>query len=109
MIGLPGIVALRIIRGQHVSDRKVLARFDKLLKSIPDPKAIVFVRYAATHNPHVTFVRNVANPETQRIWVVYDRGEAENARLLASVPERTAYLFDESHGRTYVYDPGALP
>lgn len=102
---LPGLTALRTIRGQHVGDRKFLTRFNKLLASIHDPKAVVFVRYATTHNPHVTFVRNVANPGAERIWVVYDRGEAENARFLALAPERKAYLFDERQGLTYVYDP----
>ena len=102
---LPGLTALLTIRGQHVGDRTVLVRFDKLLTSIHDPKAIVFVRYAPMHNPHVTFVRNVANPEAEHIWVVYDRGDAENARLLALAPTRKAYLFDEGRGRTYVYEP----
>ena len=102
---LPGLTALRIIRGQHVGDRADVARFDKLLASIHDPRAVVFVRYAAMHNPHTTFVRNVANPEAAHIWVVYDRGDAENARLLALAPDRTAYLFDEQRGRTYLYAP----
>ena len=102
---LPGLTALRTIRGQHVGDRKFLTRFDKLLSSIHDPKAVVFVRYATTHNPHVTFVRNVANPAAEHIWVVYDRGDAQNARLLALAPARKAYLFDERHGQTYSYVP----
>ena len=106
---LPGIVALRLIRAQHTSDGKVLRRFDTLLRSIHDPKAVVFVRYAESHNVHVTFVRNVANPEAASIWVVYDRGAAENARLLSSAPERAAYLFDELRGRTYVYDRPVPP
>ena len=108
VLALPGIVALRLIHAQHISDGRALKRFDTLLASIHDPKAVVFVRYEGTHNPHVTFVRNVAKPEAERIWVVYDRGDAENARLLATVPERTAYLFDESRGRTYQYDSGTL-
>ena len=103
---LPGIVALRIIHRQHISDARALKRFDTLLTSIHDPKVVVFVRYAATHSTHVTFVRNVATPDAARFWVVYDRGDAENARLLATVPERTAYLFDEGRGRTYRYPSG---
>ncbi|CAN5836766.1 hypothetical protein BH11GEM1_BH11GEM1_29920 [soil metagenome] len=102
---LPGLTALSTTRGEHVDDRKALTRFDKLLTSIHDPKAVVFVRYAPMHNPHTTLVRNVANPVTERIWVVYDRGDAENARLLALAPARKAYLFDEEHRRTYLYEP----
>lgn len=104
MLALPGIVALRIIHGQHIGDRKFLTRFDRLLATIHDERAVVFVRYAGTHNPHVTFVRNTANPQQERIWVVYDRGEVENALLLATAPERKAYLFDEIRGKTYIYE-----
>ena len=103
MLVLPGFTAFLTIRRQHVSDRMDLARFDKLMTSIHDAQAVVFVRYSGMHNPHVTFVRNVANPATEHIWVVYDRGDVENARLLALAPARKAYLFDEGHGRTYLY------
>ena len=54
-------------------------------------------------------MRNTANPAAERVWVVYDRGDAENARLLSLAPERQAYLFDELKGRTYAYDPRATP
>ena len=105
---LPCLIALRIIHAQHVGDRKFVARFAVLLRSIHDKRAVVFVRYAALHSPHVTFVRNVANPETERVWVVYDRGEAENARFLAAAPGRKAYLFDEERGLTFEYDPANI-
>ncbi len=102
---LPGLVALQIIHGQHVSDRRYLTQFDALLSSIHDPRAVLFVRHAGMHNPHHSYVRNTANLATERVWVVYDRGETENARLLALAPGRKAYLFDEQLGQTYVYEP----
>ena len=109
VFALPGIVSLQIIHGQHIGDRKFLTRFGRLLSTIHDGRAVVFVRYAGTHNPHVTFVRNTARPDEERIWVVYDRGDAENARLLALAPDRKAYLFDELKGSTYVYTPEPAP
>jgi hypothetical protein len=105
----PGLMALQLIHAQHIGDRKALKRFEHLLGTIHDARAVVFVRYAPTHSTHVTFVRNVANPATERIWVVYDRGEAENARFRATVPDRKAYLFDETRGRTYMYEPASNP
>ncbi|MEP7000626.1 MAG: hypothetical protein ABI969_09120, partial [bacterium] len=108
VFALPGSMALRIVRARHVSDGIALNRFDRLLSTIHDPKAVVFVRYSPTHSTHVTFVRNVAYPTAERIWVVHDRGEAENARFRATVPERRAYLFDETRGRTYVYEPNVV-
>jgi hypothetical protein len=109
VIMLPGIIALRKIHIQHKNDRRFLTLFEELLQSIHEPKAILFVRYAETHNPHVTFVRNVANPGTERVWVVRDRGDAENLRLLASVPDRKPFLFDEYRGLMFVYTPGVSP
>jgi hypothetical protein len=108
-LAIPGMAALQMIRVQHGDDRRKLGGFDNLLASIHDRRAIVFVRYAPAHDANTTFVRNVANLQEERIWVVYDRGDAENARLVALAPERKAYLFDELSGHTYVYDPGAKP
>lgn len=106
---LPGLLSLWLVHRQHIGDRKFLTRFSRILDSIHDERAVVFVRYAATHNPHITFVRNTANPQTERIWVVYDRGDTENARLLSLAPARKSYLFDEIRGRIYLYDPVARP
>ncbi|MEO7456245.1 MAG: hypothetical protein ABIY52_08280 [Gemmatimonadaceae bacterium] len=102
---LPGLLAMQTLHRQHISDRRAVAQFAGLMSSIHDPKAILFVRYSGMHNPHVAFVRNSANLERERVWVVYDRGEVENARLLSLAPGRKAYLFDEQHGQTFVYDP----
>ena len=105
LLALPGLVALRKVRAQHIGDRLFLAQFNALLSSIHDERAVLFVRHSGMHNPHRAFVRNVADLDRERVWVVYDRGEAENARLLARAPGRTAYLFDEEERRTYIYDP----
>jgi hypothetical protein len=53
----------------------------------------------------MALVRNVANLSKERIWVVYDRGDAENARLNALAPERKAYLYDEAQDEIHLYDP----
>jgi hypothetical protein len=105
ILAVAGMGAVKLMRVQHKEDRTKLARFYALLESIHDPRAVVFVRYAPTHDPHAAFVRNVPNLAEERIWVVYDRGEAENARLLALAPGRKAYLFDEHQKSIYIYDP----
>jgi hypothetical protein len=105
VLALPGIMAMQLVHRQHIDDRKYLAAFDGVLASIHDARAVVFVRYAASHDPHITFVRNRANPDAEQIWVVYDRGDRENLQLLARAPERRPYLFDETVGQTYLYDP----
>ncbi len=108
VLALPGLISLRLIHAQHINDRRHLVPFYRVLASIHDARAVVFVRHMATHNAHVGFVRNLANPDAERIWVVYDRGDVENARFLATTPGRTAYLFDEQRGRTYLYAPAAV-
>jgi hypothetical protein len=109
VLAVAGLGAVKLIQAQHRDDQGKLRRFYALLATIHDRRAVVFVRYSPMHDAHVALVRNVANLADERIWVVYDRGEVENARLLTHAPERKAYLFDELHGRTYIYDPLAGP
>ncbi|MEO8333672.1 MAG: hypothetical protein ABI664_01780, partial [bacterium] len=103
VLAVAGLGAARMLRTQHRTDREKLLRFHALLETIHDRRAVVFVRFSPAHDAHVAFVRNVADLTDERIWVVYDRGESENAKLLSHAPERKAYLFDELHGRTYIY------
>ncbi len=105
VLAIPGVAALRVLRIEHVKARRHLAPFHALLGTFRDPKAIIFVRHSPMHNPHVSFVRNVPDLAKERLWVVYDRGEANNAELLRKAPGRAAYLFDEDARRTYTYDP----
>jgi hypothetical protein len=105
VLALPGVIAMQLVHRQHIDDRRYLVAFDGLLASIHDTRAVVFVRHAASHDPHITFVRNSANPGAERIWVVYDHGDRENLQLLARAAERRPYLFDETVGRIYLYDP----
>jgi hypothetical protein len=90
----PAWATVRLVRAQIVSDHSFYDTFRAALPAEPD-SAIVFVRYAPTHNDGVSLVRNVPNLASERVWVVYDRG-AENARLIAFAPRRTPYLFDEA-------------
>lgn len=102
---LPGLVMLKTFRGQHIVDRRFLSRFAEQVGAVPATRAILFVRQSPEHSGHVTYVRNVADLANERIWVVYDRGDAENARLLALAPGRTAYFYDELVGRPAPYTP----
>jgi hypothetical protein len=90
----PAAVTLRQVRAQIVTDHAYYDTFRSALPDEPD-SAIVFVRYAPTHNDGLSLVRNVPDVRSARVWVVYDRG-AENAQLLQLAPRRKAYLFDES-------------
>jgi hypothetical protein len=93
-IAYPTGVMLRQVRAQIATDH---AYYDAFLASLPggSDSAVVFVRYAPTHNDGLSLVRNAPNAREARVWTVYDRG-AENAELLRIAPRRKPYLFDEA-------------
>lgn len=68
--------------------------FRRLLATIPDGRAIVFVRYGEHHDPNHSLIANDPDVANARFWIVYDRGK-ENAALAALAPDRATYLFDE--------------
>lgn len=74
--------------------------FARALADVPDPRAIVFVRYHPRHNPHLSLIENPADFARARIWVARDR-EADNLRLIAVAPDRAPYLFDEASWTLY--------
>jgi len=93
LIVYPAVVTLGQVRAQIATDH---AYYDTFLSALPEEPdtAVVFVRYAPSHNDGLSLVRNVPDMSSSRVWVVYDRG-AENAQLLRLAPGRKAYLFDE--------------
>ena len=65
-----------------------------LSATVPDQRAIVFVRYTPSHYVHESLIANDPDLASARLWVVFDRGP-ENQKLVALAPDRTPYLFDE--------------
>ena len=103
-IAYPAVVTLSQVRAQIATDH---AYYDTFLQALPDDSnsAIVFVRYAPSHNDGLSLVRNVPDVRSARVWVVYDRG-VENAQLLRLAPRRKAYLFDEAEWALRPLDVG---
>ena len=63
------------------------------MAKLPPEKAIVFVRYPPSRNPHLDLPRNELDLASALRWVVYDRN-ARNAELRALAPDRAAYRLD---------------
>ena len=103
-IAYPAVVTLRQVRAQIATDHAYYDTFLGALPGEPD-SAIVFVRYAPSHNDGLSLVRNVPDVRSARVWVVYDRG-AENAQLLRLAPNRKPYLFDEAEWTLRPLEPG---
>jgi hypothetical protein len=90
----PAERTVRMVREQIALDHGYYDGFTRLLPKTPGG-AIVFVRYARSHNDGLSLVRNVVDRDEAPVWTAYDRG-AENDRLAALAPNRALYLFDES-------------
>ncbi|MGE5276858.1 MAG: hypothetical protein ACM3SU_07680 [Acidobacteriota bacterium] len=71
--------------------------FRSLVAAIPEPRAIVFVRYGPRHNEHLSLIANEPYLQSAKAWIVYDRGP-DNARLMRRAPDRACYLYDEAAG-----------
>ncbi len=96
---------VRGVRSLLLRMRSPLARFGETVRALPPDRAIVFVRYAPEHFMHLSFVRNEPFLDGARFWFVYDRGDADNARLMAAAPDRAAYLADEATQRLTLLRP----
>jgi len=81
--------------------------FQQLVAKIPDPKAVVFVRYAPNADVHLSLTNNEPDPATARVWAVHDLGDAD-LRLLQAAPDRRPYLYEELPDRR-VLRPFPLP
>jgi hypothetical protein len=98
-VALAAMIPIRaawVHRTLHAVLRRQIA-FRQMLEALPDPRTIVFVRYAPNHNPHDSLIRNAPFLADAPGWIVYDRG-TDDARLTRLAPDRAPYLFDEASG-----------
>jgi hypothetical protein len=63
------------------------------MATLPPEKAIVFVSYPPSQDPHFGLTRNEPDLASALRWVVYDRGP-RNAELRALAPDRAAFRLD---------------
>jgi hypothetical protein len=94
-LALTAVITARDARDQTITDESYYRRAAATLAGIPDPRSLVFVRYAPAHNANLSLVRNVPDPASAPMIVAYDHG-ADDARLIALYPDRVPYLFDEA-------------
>jgi hypothetical protein len=86
-----------LARAKHNFLRIEQDAFAKALEPVRDPAAVVFIRYAPGHSPHLSLIDNGPDLQRVQIWKVYDRGP-DNARLMQRFPDRVPYLYDEPAG-----------
>jgi hypothetical protein len=88
-----GVNDVRRVRGA-IDVRNAFHRAaEAALAKLPQEKAIVFVSYPPSQNPHLGLTRNEPDLASAVRWVVYDRGP-RNVELRALAPDRAAYRLD---------------
>jgi hypothetical protein len=70
-------------------------RFQQAAQTTGPGRAIIFVRYDSTADPHKSLVRNVADPEHAAVVTAYDLGDAQDAVVAAAFPGRAAFRWDQ--------------
>lgn len=83
-------------------------RFRAAVRLLPPP-ALLFVRHAAWHSPHLSLITNGPDWERAPVWIVADRGAARNLELIRRAGGRKAYLYDEARSRIDLYRPPGAP
>jgi hypothetical protein len=105
---LAGVLALAMValsigdgaraRRERLRETRGPLALRQALATIPEPRAMVFLRFSLRFDPYFNLVSNEPFPDRQRIWVVHDLG-SRNAELVRAAPDRAPYLFDEESGR----------
>jgi hypothetical protein len=70
-------------------------RFLERVAATGTQRALVFVRSDDSADPHMSFVRNVADRDDAPIVTAYDFGPARNDSVEARFPGRPAFLWDQ--------------
>jgi hypothetical protein len=78
--------------------------FASRVSALGNRGTLVFLRYGPDHDPGVSLLRNVADPQHAACITAYDLGGASNARVAAGFPDRSQYLWDEATQRLLPVD-----
>ena len=100
VLALSPLAASAVVRARRTFRREsaYFRSFRSLVDSIPEQRAIVFVRYRPDHFPHHSLIDNDPDLAAAKTWIVYDRGP-ENALLVNVAAGRVPYLYDEASER----------
>lgn len=70
-------------------------QLDHLINALPDPRAVIFVRWDPRSSPHFTLIDIRGVPSETPTWVVRDLGDSTNAALLRQAGDRVPYRLIE--------------
>jgi hypothetical protein len=78
--------------------------FASRVAALGNKRTLIFLRYGPDHVQDVSLLRNVADPQHAACITAYDLGSTANARVAASFPDRSPYLWDEATQRLLPVD-----
>lgn len=77
-----------------------------LVRELPDPRVVIFVRRDIAYNPHFTLWDVLGPPSTTPTWIVRDLGREADLALLQKADGRRSYLLDEMQMTLRPWTPG---
>ena len=66
---------------------------------------LIFVSYRDGDDPHLSLVRNVADPETAEVITVHALDETTNRTVMRSMPTRTTWRYTVATGELQRWTP----
>lgn len=91
-VGWRDLARSRVLQGWAQAP---VRRFQQAAAAAGPGRAIIFVRYDSTADPHKSLVRNVADPGAAAAVTAYDLGDAEDSVIAAAFPGRAAFRWDQ--------------
>lgn len=80
-------------------------RFGAAVHAAGAAGGLVFVRYAVGDDPHVSLVRNVADPRTAEVITVHELDAATNRAVMATMPSRPTWRYTVATGTLERWTP----
>lgn len=72
-------------------------------------RALIFVRYDGSADPHLSFVRNVGDRDRAPIITAYELDTARNDSVMAEFSDRTPFVWDQATDQLTPLRPAVSP
>jgi|CXWL01.1.fsa_nt_gi 4-amino-4-deoxy-L-arabinose transferase-like glycosyltransferase len=99
-IVLLAVATPELLWGRHFAAARQapVRRFTGAVSAAGAAGGLVFIRYGVDDDPHVSLVRNVADPEAAAVITVHELDPATNRAVAASMPSRAVWRYTVATG-----------
>ena len=85
---------LRMAKRFRAGAQSPFRAFERAIAAEGVTRGLIFVRHGEDQDPHLSLVRNVADPDGASYITAHDRGDALNAMVQRAFPDRVSYRYD---------------